>query len=42
MSESTALSLFDSLEQVPDLCMERTSFQQLVDILLLRGGNSPL
>ena len=35
MSESVALSLFDSLGQVPDPRMERTRLHQLVDILVI-------
>jgi predicted transposase YbfD/YdcC len=35
MSESAALSLFDSLEQVPDPRLERTKLHQLVDILVI-------
>lgn len=35
MSESIALSLFDSLGQVPDPRMERTKLHQLTDILVI-------
>ena len=35
MSEPVALSLFDSLGQVPDPRMERTKLHQLVDILVI-------
>jgi hypothetical protein len=35
MSESVALSLFDSLGQVPDPRMERTKLHQLVNILVI-------
>ena len=35
MSESVALSLFDSLGQVPDPRMERTKLHQLVDVLVI-------
>ncbi|MBA3767769.1 MAG: ISAs1 family transposase [Acidobacteria bacterium] len=35
MSESVALSLFDSLGQVPDPRLERTRLHQLVDILVI-------
>ena len=35
MSESTTLSLFDTLGQVPDPRMERTKLHQLVDILVI-------
>lgn len=35
MSESRALSLFDSLGQVPDPRLERTRLHQLVDILVI-------
>src|SRR5215203_1679840 len=35
MSESVALSLFDSLGHVPDPRMERTKLHQLVDILVI-------
>jgi predicted transposase YbfD/YdcC len=35
MSESVALSLFDSLSQVPDPRLDRTKLHQLVDILVI-------
>ena len=35
MSEDLSLSLFDSLEQVPDPRRERTKLHQLVDILVI-------
>lgn len=35
MSESVALSLFDSLSQVPDPRLDRTKLHQLVDILII-------
>src|SRR5205085_8326228 len=35
MSESAALSLFDSLSQVPDPRLDRTKLHQLVDILVI-------
>ncbi|MCA1568632.1 MAG: ISAs1 family transposase, partial [Acidobacteria bacterium] len=35
MSESIALSLFDSLSQVPDPRLDRTKLHQLVDILVI-------
>src|SRR5215210_8490788 len=35
MSEDLSLSLFDSLDQVPDPRRERTKLQQLVDILVI-------
>lgn len=35
MSESVALSLFDSLGQVPDPRLDRTKLHQLVDILVI-------
>jgi hypothetical protein len=35
MSESVALSLFDSLSQVPDPRLDRTKLHQLADILVI-------